>query len=172
MLWKLFIWKALWPVAGLVVALVNGSAALAQDKQSVEKSLPDDLYGEWCFAEPDDPQSGTNYRLPSWADKCDKDKILSIGRQWIESGDTYCQPISKIKTKVECAPSGCQTSATFRGTARPNFIRVFGARIWRMTEINLVLNFFHKNLPLSGFTRAQSSSGALDLIILLDGLQN
>jgi hypothetical protein len=100
-------------VATLLV--IAGAPVFAQDKQSIEKNLPNDLYGEWCFVGPeDDPQLGTNYRLPSWADKCDKHKILSIGSDWFEADNTYCHPISRIKVKIECAPSGCGTSATFR----------------------------------------------------------
>lgn len=98
-----------------VAPLAAAPYAFAQDKQSIEKYLPDDLYGEWCFVGPeDDPQLGTNYRLPSWADKYDKDKILSIGRDWFEVDNTYCHPTSRITVKIECAPSGCGTSATFR----------------------------------------------------------
>jgi hypothetical protein len=105
-------WKLFW--SAVIVATIFSVQAFAQDKQSIEKNLPDEFYGEWCFAAPDDPQAGTNYQLPSWAEKCDKEKILSISREGFAAGETSCHPISKIKVKVECAHSGCDTSATFK----------------------------------------------------------
>ena len=45
-------WQTFWPVV-IVVTIFFSVAAFAQDRQSIEKNLPDDFYGEWCFAEPD-----------------------------------------------------------------------------------------------------------------------
>jgi hypothetical protein len=80
--WK----KHFWPV--VTVAGLAAVPGFAQDRQRIEKNLPDDFYGEWCFAEPDNGTTGANYKLPSWADTCDKNKVLSIGRQWFEAGNT------------------------------------------------------------------------------------
>jgi hypothetical protein len=109
----------------------------------IEKNFPDDLYGAWCFVGLNDPQyGGINYRLPSWADTCEKNKILAIGRNWFEDGDISCHSISKIKVTVECAPSGCGTTATFSAecTGTPN-------RTWKA---NVTIYRYKGNLDLKG----------------------
>jgi hypothetical protein len=126
--------------------------ALAQDKQSIEKNLPDELYGEWCYVAPDDGSgTGTNYRLPSWADTCDKDKILSISRESVYVNNTYCHPISKIKVKVECAPSGCGTSAAFRATCEQTIVPPNGMTSTNRTwTTNIEIGRYKGNLDVKG----------------------
>jgi hypothetical protein len=135
-------WKHLWLTATFVTSLVIlGAPAFAQDKQTIEKKIPEDLLGEWCFAY-DDPQFGTHYQLPSWADTCDKHKILSIGSQWFEADDISCHPVSRIKVKIECANTGCGTSATFMAACTGT------NRTWMVTIYR-----YKGNLDLKGLNR-------------------
>jgi hypothetical protein len=87
--------KALFHFLIVAMAFVFGVPAFTQDTQAIEKNLPDELYGEWCF---DSGTTRTNYKLPSWAKKCDTDKILSVGRQWLSAGDARASPIVQLAT--------------------------------------------------------------------------
>jgi hypothetical protein len=83
---------------------------------TIEKTIPADLQGEWCYASTDPNEETTNYELPSWSEPgaCDKkDKILSVSDRSVSVNEIYCEPSSKINVKVDCAPSGCSTEATF-----------------------------------------------------------
>lgn len=87
----------------------------------MEKTIPADFFGEWCYAG-DNGNEGINYRLPSWSDlgACDKkDKILNISEQQFSAEAIYCDLKSKVKVTVECAPSGCGTTAKFAVSCYP-----------------------------------------------------
>jgi hypothetical protein len=99
----------------------TGEYDVPPPKITMEKSIPAELFGEWCYAG-DGGANGINYQLPSWAETglCDKkDKILNISAQNFAVNEIYCTLASKVKVTVECAPSGCGTAAKFTASCYP-----------------------------------------------------
>jgi hypothetical protein len=99
----------------------TGNYEVPPPKTTTEKNIPDELFGEWCYVS-DDANEGINYQLPSWAEPglCDKkDKILNISSQNFAANEIYRDLASKVKVTVECAPSGCGTSAKFTASCYP-----------------------------------------------------
>ena len=98
----------------------TGNYDVPPPKTTMEKNIPAELFGEWCYA--GDGANDINYQLPSWAETglCDKkDKILNISSQNFYADEIYCDLTSKVKVTVECAPSGCGTAAKFTASCYP-----------------------------------------------------
>ena len=110
-------------LVAVIVALASLSAhhpALA-DYTKTLKEIPSEFVGEWCFSDADD--SRTDYKLPSWSEKgaCDDHaKLLSVSLTSFDIDNIYYAPITKILSKEECAPSGCDYSAEFSAHCRSN----------------------------------------------------
>lgn len=99
----------------------TGEYEMPPPKITMEKTIPSAFFGEWCYVD-DLGKEGINYQLPSWADagQCEKkDKLLSISEQEFSANEIYCDLKSKVKVTVDCAPSGCGTTAKFTASCYP-----------------------------------------------------
>ena len=99
----------------------TGNYEMPPPKITTENNIPADFFGEWCYVG-DDGHEGINYRLPSWAELglCDKkDKSSEYLATKLAADEIYCDLTSKVKVTVECAPSGCGTTAKFAASCYP-----------------------------------------------------
>jgi hypothetical protein len=118
----------------------TGEYEMPPPKITMEKNIPGEFYGEWCYTNEDSTDGSVGYRLPSWSEPglCDKKaKLLNISEQDFSAENFNCAVKSKVKVIVivDCAPSGCGTTAKFtascfRGTD-PKATSIFRVEIDR-----------------------------------------
>ena len=96
--------------AALLAVATSANATIKVDGTS--KSMSADFAGEWCYGDGYDAESkSTNFKMPSWAENCDKDKILQISKYNLYFGHTgyFCSVVS-AKYSHESAEHSARTA--------------------------------------------------------------